>query len=180
MRGVRRVLSALRVTIAGVALLLGVAAVGFWVAGGDGVYAISTTRGHFIYSVDLHHGGMSLVSFWSRNGPYGNWRVRFHDDYPVVMYGDRPFRWRFLGFGVQRMTFVYERGDVEPSDIVRVFWVPLWFTCAVLFTWSAHEMRWVVRRWRRRRIGVCASCGYDLRATPERCPECGRGVGDGA
>ena len=50
--------------------------------------------------------------------------------------------------------------------------VPLWalvLIFGVLPTWRA--IRWLHRR--RLCPGFCRACGYDLRATPDRCPECG-------
>jgi hypothetical protein len=51
--------------------------------------------------------------------------------------------------------------------------VPYWFLVAVS---SAFPLRFAISRYvrmRRGRRGACPECGYDLRATPERCPECG-------
>ncbi len=55
------------------------------------------------------------------------------------------------------------------------FGVPAWFSMVLLAILPAIAgFRWRERgRRRRMRDGLCVVCGYDLRATPERCPECG-------
>jgi hypothetical protein len=48
-----------------------------------------------------------------------------------------------------------------------------WLLIAPLLVLPAARTAAWLRRLARRRHGQCPSCGYDLRATPERCPECG-------
>jgi hypothetical protein len=73
----------------------------------------------------------------------------------------------------QRIGFNYYDSS-SPSRTVRGVRVPHWLLAALT---AAAPALWAVRRRRRRegpaRSGVCPRCGYDLRATPGRCPECG-------
>jgi len=43
-----------------------------------------------------------------------------------------------------------------------------------------RRVRAARRATRRQRRGLCPSCGYDLRASPAQCPECGAIAGHGA
>jgi hypothetical protein len=76
--------------------------------------------------------------------------------------------------------FAVPTGRVHGSVIVTstTIDIPLWML-SVASGLSAIAI-WRARGKARRRTGCCPSCGYDLRATPERCPECGtvpRGAG---
>ena len=50
---------------------------------------------------------------------------------------------------------------------------PHWLNGSASAAWPALALLGAVRRRLRFPIGHCQSCGYDLRATPDRCPECG-------
>ena len=75
--------------------------------------------------------------------------------------------WDWDRFGVAKVRMGFFGAD---TLIVAVSFLWLAAALAILPAW------WIVDRLRRRRRGRgnrCVRCGYDLRATPDRCPECG-------
>src|SRR5437867_9161095 len=75
-----------------------------------------------------------------------------------------------LGFGFLRQL----NGPYGWSG--RGVTAPAWAVIGIVATpWMLllrlHRRRRMILQ--RRRLGLCLSCGYDLRASGERCPECG-------
>jgi hypothetical protein len=68
-------------------------------------------------------------------------------------------------------------------DRYRAVVVPYWFLGLIFVAAPALRVAQMVRvRYRgsrRARHGLCSACGYDLRATADRCPECGNMVSIG-
>ncbi len=93
--------------------------------------------------------------------------------FPSVVVYSPPALFRdttFLGFGQVSETFPSASGTTFRCSALSVpFWV-LFLATTGLPSWWLHR-RLMVRR--RSRAGLCPACGYDLRATPDRCPECG-------
>ena len=87
-------------------------------------------------------------------GQWGRWSGDRHDLLGFIIWGGR------------------KTGTINTTQSFVVLF-PFWLVaCVALVMPAAFVARHLCRR-RRASDGRCAVCGYDLRATPDRCPECG-------
>jgi hypothetical protein len=83
----------------------------------------------------------------------------------VALEGDR-----WLGFGGFKRTYLRTNQSVVSEWSVLL---PHWFLMIVAVLPGVLALRRRGIRERRRTDRLCTHCGYDLRASPGRCPECG-------
>lgn len=74
------------------------------------------------------------------------------------------------------LRFDHLRRPGPPMDDLGFIWdavFPYWLVVVLLCVQPSWVLMRYARRRHRIRSSLCAVCGYDLRATPIRCPECG-------
>jgi hypothetical protein len=159
---------------AAVSLAVCAAACALWVRSAllghaDHVYRYSADAAHSVLSA---RGRLFAQRFVTRPPWWdaGRWEYQYWTGGPGRY--DEPMELDVLGLGFDRGHGTSTRTGL-PYTVTRVV-LPLW---AVSLAAAVLPAAWLARRvrGRRRRPGerLCSACGYDLRATPERCPECG-------
>jgi hypothetical protein len=155
--------------------VLCVLVVGVWVRGyfvGDTVGYGVRRPGETLSAAGFTSGRGGLGFVWVTGIPYdASEHGLFYQREPLGYAGGigrMPARWSALGF-------MYVPLPAMPDGSGRAVAAPLWSLLLLFAAWPAWHLRTVLHNnpERRRRLGLCVRCGYDLRASAERCPECG-------
>jgi DNA-directed RNA polymerase subunit RPC12/RpoP len=154
----------------------------FVVAGNkDAAYTISLSHGALgmskVISRDttrypIHLGRKTLIAFnGDRACPLPLFRYVYYwnhganaPDWTLVR------RSNVLGFGAQVGRLGSKSSLWAQCDEI---FVPIWLLVALFASPLVIRVRRKLERHHRLRAGRCATCGYDLRGSKDRCPECG-------
>jgi hypothetical protein len=99
--------------------------------------------------------------------------------------GRQTIDWNLLGFRLDLSRLVLYPRWISHGDNQTIEWGPVATWSVAVPGWACIALsailplRWVLIFRRRRREAkvaacICLCCGYDLRSSPERCPECGQ------
>ena len=130
----------------------------------DGVRMAMTLLGYIAGALYVGRGagGPADVAYIRGSVAFPRSNYTYTNDIP----GETSINWELSGFGW------HEKWQLH--DYRQIKWIaPFW---GIFLATAALPVAWTLRfrsRLRARRIGLCRICGYDLRATPDRCPEFG-------
>ncbi len=71
------------------------------------------------------------------------------------------------------LGFAHVSGTFGTAGGYQILAIPYWFPVILTAIGPIMVLRSRRRMRRRKLAGKCPGCGYDLRGTPDRCPECG-------
>ena len=117
------------------------------------------------------------VLTWERSDRRGSWEltwsIRRCTPKAMEIYVTKSFA-RRAGFGMYALTVRDPSGARVLGNGQEIF-VPTWL---LPIGFASFPCYWMIGLFRRRRTrrgfdGLCILCGYDLRASKDRCPECG-------
>jgi hypothetical protein len=125
---------------------------------------------HYRCFLCSYQGRFSVWFGWSErheSRPLPPWE--FEVDHPI---GASEQDWTIYWFGTDRE--ISEGYGFNSRGLAVRVWSLVSAFAVLPAIFAFRQVRTVRRRRRRARLGLCPACGYDLRASPGRCPECGR------
>jgi hypothetical protein len=129
----------------------------------DGVGTVQISHGNPVVTRSL----WDLLRHQPPPPPHGHFALTVQPHDPDYQPFEPPLTvWGQMGFGYYQWLNGYSR-DVWTTKFPLS--API-FLFALMPAWQVRRSL-IVRK--RRRESRCGVCGYDLRATPDRCPECG-------